>query len=118
MTAFDYVGFRSVAEQLIAEAGQLATLRRRTKFGEDYDPIFVSTDYGCTLVVLSYSDARIDGERIKVGDKRIYLSTKDLAVMPSDTDSIIIGGVEHAIISLEPISPGGTVVAYKAQLRS
>lgn len=117
MTAFDYTRLRSTAERLIARFGQSATLTRVATSGTAYDPTTTETDYTVTVAVMEYTDRERDGTLIKVGDKKVYLSTSGLSITPGVADKITIGGVEHEIINVMPLNPGGTVVMYETQAR-
>lgn len=102
---------------MIARYGGGAQIRRSTRAGPDYDPIVTSTDYPCRLVVLDYEEKQIDGTRIKVGDKMVYMSTAGLTIEPTESDALVIGGVTHEIVVVKPLSPAGVVVFYEVQAR-
>ncbi|MFA7308192.1 MAG: hypothetical protein WC026_16140 [Hyphomicrobium sp.] len=116
--AFNYARPRATAERLINRYGQTATLRRASTGGTPFDPIITTQDYACTLAVMNYSDAAIDGTRILSTDKLVYLSTAGLTVTPNETDLLIIGGEAHTIVSVKPLSPAGTVVMFELQARA
>lgn len=117
MTAFDYDKARVIAERLIAKFGQKAVLRRITSAGPDYDPVQTSEDFPCSLVDLDQTQAHVADTLIQRGDRMIYLSTEGLSITPTLADTLLIGGVEHAIVDLRPLSPGGTVVFWQLQVR-
>lgn len=117
MAAFDYGKARATAERLIAKFGQKGILRRITSTGPDYDPVQTSEDFACSLVDLDHSQAHIGDTLIQRGDRIIYLSTEGLSIMPTLADKVLIGGVEHAIVDIQPLSPGGTVVFWQLQVR-
>jgi len=68
-------------------------------------------------VVVAYSDRDTDGTQIRVGDKKVILEAPDGMPEPQTKDTIIIGAVEHSIVNVKPLSPGGTVVIYELQVR-
>ena len=117
MTAFNYARSRATAEKLIAKFGMAAVIRRQTNTGPAYDPVVIDTDYPCTLVVLEYEDARVDGTLIRQTDKLIYLSTKGLTITPTEADKVIASADAYAILSIKPLSPAGLIVFWELQAR-
>ncbi|MGV1756097.1 hypothetical protein ACQZ6F_08715 [Rhizobium sp. A22-96] len=117
MDAFDYGKARATAERLIAKFGQKASLRRIVNSGPDYDPLQTSEDFACSLVDLDHSEAHVGDTLIQRGDRMVYLSTEGLPITPTLADKLLIGGAEHAIVDLQPLSPGGTVVFWQLQVR-
>jgi len=117
MEAFDYSKARVTAERLIAKFGQKASLRRIVNSGPDYDPVQTSEDFMCSLVDLDHSQAHIGDTLIQRGDRMVYLSTEGLSIAPTLSDKVLIGGVEHAIVDIQPLSPGGMVVFWQLQVR-
>ena len=117
MTAFDYARSKASADRLLTRFGQTGTLRRQTSTGTSYNPTVTNTDYACTFVVLDYANREVDGTRILATDKRVLLAKKSLAIEPTTADKLLIGGVEHKLIAVKPISPGGTTILYELQVR-
>lgn len=117
MATFNYAEMRAVAEELIAEFGQAGAIRRTATSGPAYDPETVTTDHACQLAVMEYTDDKIDGTLIMRGDKLVYLSTAGLSIEPSTADKVMIGGEEHAIINVKPLSPAGLIVFWEIQAR-
>lgn len=117
MAAFDYDNARTTAERLIAKFGQKGTLRRITSTGPDYDPVQTSEDFACSLVDLDQSQAHVGDTLIQRGDRMVYLSTEGLSIAPTLADRLLIGGTEHSIVDIQPLSPGGTVVFWQLQVR-
>ena len=117
MDAFDYDNARVMAERLIAKFGQKASLRQIVNSGPNYDPVQTSEDFACLLVDLDHNQAHVGDTLIQRGDRMVYLSTKGLLITPTLADKVLIGGVEHAIVDLQPLSPGGTVVFWQLQVR-
>lgn len=117
MVGFDYADARATAERLIRRFGQPGTLRRVTSSGPDYDPVHTVEDFACVLVALDYDQEFVDNTLILSGDRMVYLSTEALAVTPALTDTLQIGGAAHAVISITPLSPAGTVVFWQVQAR-
>ncbi|MBB3452301.1 hypothetical protein FHT86_000557 [Rhizobium sp. BK313] len=117
MTGFDYAKSRATAERLIAKFGQPAQLRRITNSGSDYDPVQTNQDFACMLVDLDYTQVHIGDTLIQRGDRMIYLSTAGLSIAPMLADRLLIAGIEHAIVDVLPLSPGGTTVFWQLQVR-
>ena len=117
MDAFDYGKTRTTAERLIAKFGQRGSLRRVVNSGPDYDPVQTSEDFLCSLVDLDQSQVHVADTLVQRGDRMVYLSTEGLSITPTLSDKVLIGGVEHALVDLQPLSPGGTVVFWQLQVR-
>ena len=117
MAAFDYSEARGVAEELIGDFGQSATLVQMANSGTQYNPTLVETAHTVTLALVNYRDSQVDGSLILAGDKLVYLSTQGLAVTPDAKDKIEIAGERHEIVNLDALSPAGTVVYWQLQVR-
>ncbi len=117
MAAFDYDKARATGERLIAKFGQKGSLRRITNSGPDYDPVQTSEDFVCSLVNLDQNQSHIADTFIQRGDRMVYLSTEGLSITPMLADRLVIGGVEHSIVDIQPLSPGGTIVFWQLQVR-
>lgn len=117
MTAFDYSGIKATAEGLIERFGQAGTLTQTANSGTAYDPTRVDTDHTVNVALLNFKTSEIDGTVIQQGDKKAYLSTDDLTVVPVPGDKLNANSEDHRVMMVEPINPGGTVVVYKLQVR-
>lgn len=118
MSAFDYSCAKGAVDRLIARFGQAGVLRRPTKSGTDYNPTAgAPQDHAVLLVVQEFRKDEIDGTRIRSTDKKVMVSVGDLAITPETSDKLVIGGVEHAIIMVTPLSPGATVLLFEMQAR-
>lgn len=115
--AFDYARARATAERLIANFGQSATLTKTANTSTAYNPTRTATGYTCIAAVLDFRNSEIDGTLIKQGDKKAYVSTRGLAVSPAVHDTLTIGGEVHAILTVTPLAPAGTVVYWEVQAR-
>lgn len=119
---FDYVEARADAEELIAEFGQTGAIRRAENSGPAYDPVQTTTDHPCRLVEVptqlqGYGAQAVPGSLIQATDCLVYVSTEGLAIEPALSDMVLIGGLEHSIVTLKPLSPAGLVVAYELVVR-
>lgn len=117
MAAFDYDKARATAARLITKFGQKGSLRRIASAGPDYDPVQTSEDFACSFVDLDRSQAHVADTLIQRGDRMVYLSTEGLSITPTLADKVLIGGIEHAIVDIQPLSPGGMVVFWQLQVR-
>jgi hypothetical protein len=115
--AFDYARAQATAERLIANFGQAATLTKTANTSTAYNPTRTATPYACTVAVLDFRNSEIDGTLIKQGDKKVYVSTRGLAVVPAVHDTITIANEVHAILAVMPLAPAGTVVYWEVQAR-
>lgn len=128
--AFDYISSREDANELIGEFGQTATLSRPQSGGTPANPTELPPlNYAVGLVNLSYRKDEVDGSRVLQKDRKMLvavgpltiLSTMTaiplLAVDPTSTDKLIVGGQTYSIQDVEPLSPGGTVVMWTIQAR-
>ncbi|MBB6484861.1 hypothetical protein [Rhizobium lusitanum] len=117
MAAFDYDKARATAERLIAKFGQKGSLLRIRSAGPDYDPVQTSEEFACSFVDLEQSQVHVADTQVQRGDRTVYLSTEGLSITPTLADKVLIGDVEHSIVDLQPLSPGGMVVFWQLQVR-
>lgn len=116
---FNYDRLKATADRLIAAAGQAATLTHPgAKTGTPHNPtIGTPTPEAVTVVVEDYRNFEVDGARIQATDKKVLLARSDLVAAPTTADTLTIGGDVHAIVSVKPLSPGGTALYYEVQAR-
>lgn len=118
MAPFDYLRSRATADRLIAKFGQSGTLSRPVFTGPAHNPTpGEPLNYPATFAVLEYEGNEIDGSRILATDKKVLLAKKGLIVEPATSDKLVIGGVAHSIVRVEPLSPGGVIVLWTLQCR-
>lgn len=121
MTGFNYVRSQSTADRLIQKFGRTAILQvKKARTGDVFDPDETGVDeYPCKIAVLDYETKLIDGKLIKIGDKQVYLSAKDLSIVPDPSShKLVIDGVSHQLIPpLKQLNPAGIVVYYVLQAR-
>lgn len=114
---FDYSDAKADADALIAEFGQSGVLRRQATSGPAHNPVITTEDFACTFVVEDYRAQEIDGSRVLVTDKRAILKAGGLAIVPTTSDKLVVGGVAHSIIRVETLAPGGTTLLWQLQIR-
>jgi len=116
-----YAEMAAVADDLIAEFGQLGAIRRTgTPTGPEYDPTpGATTDYPARFAVLDYEASEIDGTRVLATDKKALLAVGSLTITVALDDKLVEadGTVYKIIPPLKPLSPAGTVVMYEIQCR-
>jgi hypothetical protein len=118
MSAFDYVRAAATAHRLIAKFGRAITVRRTANSGTAWAPTLTATDYTATAAVLEYTARDIDGTLVKVGDRRVVISTTGLAIEPTTQDRLVIGGEEMGIVRVMKMSPAGVNVYFEVQARA
>lgn len=113
--AVDYASIAAEVADAIAEVGGSAIIRRTTTSGPSYDPVITTTDYPCTLFQDSIDLTKVTGTLIETSDRRALVSSSDLAIVPTTADKLVIGGVEHAMKSIQPLqpNPGDVAVMYE-----
>jgi len=113
-----YDDMAATALELLAEFGRPVILLRVT--GASTHPITgavtdgVDSNLLTTGLITTYAENMIDGTRIMQGDRELVLSNEH---EPAPTDKPVIGGEEWAIVGINTVSPAGTDVVYKCQVR-
>lgn len=64
------------------------------------DDVAVATDYPCQGLTDSYSALDIDGTLIRQSDIKVLILATTLAIVPSVTDTVTIGGKSYSVISV------------------
>lgn len=120
MPSWNYAEDRADADGMIAEAGQEGIIRRAGEStGDPWNPtVGEPTDHPCLIVDFDFSAMEIDGSLIRAWDRRVLVSAGSLDIEPTEVDTIVIGGQEHAIVRVSPLAPGGVVVLYEIQARA
>lgn len=123
MAGFDYARSQATALRLIERFGQKGKLVRPTTTGakpydrqpgtpERHDAVFAFDPDG-------YTEREIDGSRIQVGDRRVWVAAQGLAVRPKNSDLIEeADGTLYRIVSVDPVKPATVPVYYTMQVRS
>lgn len=115
-----YDAMAETATRLLTKYGKVVTMERKTSTfnaitGKDtvaslatFSPLGVETPINARL---------IDGTRVRVGDRFLILDTST-GYVPDMADKLYdSAGVVSSIVAIETISPAGTPVAYKLQVR-
>lgn len=121
MTNPTYTSLAATAQRLMDRFGQAMTLRRVVNSAYDTSTGTVTqatTDYAVNGVVQAYKESRVDGSIIRRGDKQVIVAGNALTFAPDpDTDRLLIGGVDHAVVNVEEENPGGLALVYTLQVR-
>lgn len=121
-TPFDYLSSRDDADELIQEFGQAVSLVRSVTSGPAWDPGEpVKTAYPTFAARVEFTWKQLQGGDILSTDQRWLVAAGPLTALGITSiaapDRLSIGGVEIPVISVDPLSPAGTVVMFDCQLR-
>lgn len=64
-----------------------------------------------------FHNREIDGELIRVGDRRVLIAAQGLAAAPSTGNLIRDGSTTYKVVKVDTLQPGDTTVLYKVQVR-
>lgn len=120
MTTFDYARAAQTAGRLIRKFGAAGAIRRETPgSGPSYDPGEPTlTDHPAHIVVTSYTNREIDGQRILATDRKAYVEPS-VGVEPTTSDLLVTpDGSTLAIIDVTLLRPATTTVLYVLQVRA
>lgn len=112
--AYDYAGLAARAHGLIAKFGLDGTIRKRSRSG-GYAPTVTTTDHTVKVVRTSHKIEPKEGSLTKVTNSQVYISATS-GIVPGIGDALTFAGATYEIASVEPISPAGTDVVYKAMV--
>lgn len=113
-----YQGLATTATRLLTQKGQTVTLRQQTAGA--YDPatgaatVTTTNVTGIPAAVFGFKNMEVDGTLILKGDKKVLMA---VGTKPTKNDVVSIGGIDHAVLDVEEVSPAGTDVLYKLQCR-
>lgn len=114
----DYAILANTATSLLTDNGQNLTFGRETSSG--FNPVTgvdttASSTYTGYGAGFDYKKSEVDGEVIQNGDVRLILQAVTTAPLIGDT--VTYNGSVYRVMNVNEVSPGGTVVIYKLQLR-
>lgn len=119
MTAFDYARAAQTAERLIRKFGAAGAIRRETPgSGPSYDPGEPTiTDHAAHIVVTSYANREVDGQRILATDRKAYVEPS-VGVEPTTSDLLVTpDGSTLTIVDVTLLRPATTTILYLVQAR-
>jgi hypothetical protein len=70
------------------------------------------------MVVLAYTNNDLKNSLILATDKRVYMSTSGLTIVPAVADSIVVDGQTLNVIDVKPLRPAGVTILYDIQART
>lgn len=119
MAKFDYNRPAATAKRLLDRFGQAGAISRSTPGG--YDPVTGPTDpvelqSPCTVALLEFDNRQIDGELIRIGDRRALIAP-DVSFEPQAGDSLTVGSDVLQVVRNRPLSPAGVVVLHDCIVR-
>jgi hypothetical protein len=109
----------AMASRLLTDKGQSVTFSRLT--GATFDPV-LGNDSGGSITTFTgygaatdYNKLEIDGTVVKRGDIKLILEST--TTEPEQGDKCTVDSVDYRVMGIEPITPAGTLVISKVQLR-
>ena len=115
MTIYDELAL--IADDLITEFGQSITIQRPASSGDAWNPSVTYTDYTTDCVLRPVKAYEANNELIELGDVMATVEVGNLAITPKTSDKAVVDGVTYQIVQVWDVSPAGTSVVYKLQLR-
>tara|TARA_R100000406_G_scaffold43863_1_gene29455 strand:+ start:825 stop:1190 length:366 start_codon:yes stop_codon:yes gene_type:complete len=67
--------------------------------------------------VLEDANVREANELIQAGDKKLMVAANDLDTAPETKDRVVIGGLDHQVISVKTTEQDSTAIVYELILR-
>lgn len=117
----DLARFLAMAKRALTRWGHVGTLSRPQTTGPASNPVPAAplVSGGGLMVATDYEARDIDGTRIKVADKEVYLEAEGLSFDPSTTDLLLEPGnaKPFKIIAVETIKIRTTPVLHVLQCR-
>ncbi|UBB18365.1 hypothetical protein [Comamonas odontotermitis] len=119
MAKFDYSRPAATAKRQLDRFGQDGELSRSTPGG--YEPETgptapVELQSPCTVALLDFDNRQIDGELIRIGDRRALIAP-DVSFEPQAGDSLTVGSDVLQVVRNRPVSPAGFVVLHDCVVR-
>ena len=116
---FNYSEIAANAIETLTEFGRDVTRRSYTAGTYDYTTGSMPNTTADTTrkgVMFSFGAGKTveRGTLIQAGDQRLLL---DATAVVNLQDHFIVGGVEYVVMSIDEVSPAGTVVLYDIHLR-
>lgn len=87
---------------------------RQETTGPEWDPVITPVPYACSGWVDDYDAAEHVDSNVLVSDRKVYVVASTLAIVPTPSDAVTIGGATYSIISVQR-DPAGT--AWVCQCR-
>jgi len=120
----DAVKLAASAERLIKENGRKLVFQKEREGSADPNKPWRGKAVGgpdtvtVTGVVLNYTNKeKKDSNLIRMGDKKILLSSKDAGIELDTFDTILDEGVQWKIVEISEVKPGTTSIIYRVHVR-
>lgn len=117
--AEDWNAIRSEIATALGDVGFTAQVRRvsRAAGPNAWTPGSpTTTDTPVKVISGTFQFGQIDGTLIRSTDRKITVEAGQIA--PTPEDKLVIGGVEHEIVAVMPLDPGGVALLYEIQVRA
>lgn len=115
-----YSGLAATATKLLTEKGQPMIIRRTGVTTRDPAAGSVTesppVDYDVKGILVGYKDYFAASELIQRGDRRALIEAG--VVTPTKEDQLLADGRAWTIIDVETVSPAGTPILFKLQVRA
>lgn len=123
MARINYQALLAKVTPALKKAGQPGKLRlpaAPVPGGDPWSQTFgAPAEYNVSFVLDNYSNQDIDGTLIQRIDSIAYITASGLPLITEAVE--LVSNAEptkpYAVIDLKPISPGGVVLVYQAQVR-
>lgn len=118
---FDYLESRDDADELIADFGAAAAVRRTVNTGTAFDPVQTPTDYATQAVKVDFTMKQIQGGNVLSTDERWLVAAGPLTALGVSSilpgDALVVGGAVKPVLIAKPLAPAGVAVMYDCQIR-
>ncbi len=113
-----YDDMRGVAQDLLTDFNQGTIQIERTAITPsaslaDDDSTAAPVVYTGKGAAKGFSDDKIDGEQIRIGDLEVTISAASLSINPDVRDVCIIDSVRYEIQSVSRVPAAGTIIVHK-----
>lgn len=113
----------ALAKRLITKNGQAVTLRSFSA-GAAPDPAKpwkpgtnTPVDQPAVAVFLGYEQRYVDGDTVRTGDQRVFVSASGLTSAPEVEGLVLRGSEQWKIVTIKPLNPNGQQIMYELQVR-
>lgn len=109
------------AHSLISKFGKATVLREvQDRFLDVNKPWKTepqNVDHPCVAVFLEYKQKEMDGSRVMMGDVKVLVAAKGVAITPTTQMKIMRDGQELTVVSVQPLKPADDAILYEMQAR-
>jgi hypothetical protein len=78
----------------------------------------VETTYEVRGVITNIDATIAQGTLTQFSSRTAIIQASDLAIVPNQSDKLVVGEVDYRILSVTPIDPGGIQLCYKLNIVS